>query len=86
MEIQFITDAQGKKRRQLSHMMSGNGEKRRKITEAEVRTAVINPDRLEDVRKGRKNAFKTTQGRLLKITYKPEGDDITVITAMVRGA
>jgi hypothetical protein len=67
-------------------MMSGNGEKRRKITEAEVRTAVINPDRLEDVRKGRKNAFKTTQGRLLKITYKPEGDDITVITAMVRGA
>jgi hypothetical protein len=72
MEIRFCRHA----RRQM---------KWRKITEEEVRTAVINPDRLEDTRKGRKNALKTTQGRLLKITYKPEGDAVTVITAMARG-
>ena len=34
--------------------------------------------------KGRKNTFKKVEGRLLKVNYKPEGDNIIVITAMVR--
>jgi len=57
----------------------------RKIAQGEIEMAINSPDRLEDTRKGRNNAFKTTQGRLLKITYKPEGDDVIVITAMAKG-
>lgn len=72
MEIRFSRHA----RRQM---------KWRKIAQGETETAVNNPDRLEDTQKGRKNAFKTTQGRLLKITYKTEGDDVIVITAMAKG-
>jgi hypothetical protein len=40
---------------------------------------------LADTVKGRKNAFKIVGGRSLKITYKPEGGTLTVITAMVKG-
>ena len=72
MEIRFSRHA----RRQM---------KWRKIAEEEVKTAIKDPDRLEDTKKGRKNAFKTTEGRLLKITYKPAGDDVIVITAMTKG-
>jgi len=72
MEIRFSRHA----RRQM---------KWRKIAQGEIEMAINSPDRLEDTRKGRKNAFKTTQGRLLKITYKPEGDDVIVITAMAKG-
>jgi hypothetical protein len=72
MEIRFSRHA----RRQI---------KWRKIAEGEIETAINNPDRLEDTKKGRKNAFKTSQGRLLKITYKPEGDGVIVITAMAKG-
>jgi len=38
-----------------------------------------------DTIKGRKNAFKTIEGRYLKITYKAEDGELTVITAMVKG-
>jgi len=31
------------------------------------------------------NSFKMIQGRLLKITYKSEDNEIIVITAMVKG-
>ena len=72
MEIRFSRHA----RRQM---------KWRKIAQGEIEMAINSPDRLEDTKKGRKNAFKTTQGRLLKITYKPEGDDVIVITAMAKG-
>jgi hypothetical protein len=34
---------------------------------------------------GRINAFKMIQGRLLKITYKVEENEIIVVTAMVKG-
>jgi hypothetical protein len=36
-------------------------------------------------KKGRKNAFKIVHGRLLKVTYKQEGETAVVITAMVKG-
>jgi len=35
--------------------------------------------------RGRINAFKMVQGRLLKVTYKPDESKIIVITAMVKG-
>ena len=72
MEIRFSRHA----RRQI---------KWRKIAEEEVKTAINSPDKLEDTIRGRKNAFKTSEGRLLKITYRPEGDDVIVITAMAKG-
>lgn len=57
----------------------------RKITEKEVKSAIDNPDMSVDTIKGRKNAFKTIEGRYLKITYKAEDGELTVITAMVKG-
>lgn len=57
----------------------------RKINEREVKSAIDNPDISEDTIKGRKNAFKTIEGRLLKITYKQEDGDLTVITAIAKG-
>lgn len=58
----------------------------RKIEENEVREAIINPEKLEDTIKGRKNAFKKVEGRSLKVTYLPKGrDEITVITTIVKG-
>jgi hypothetical protein len=57
----------------------------RKITEKEVKSVIGDPDMLVDTIKGRKNVFKIIRGRDLKITYKPEGGIITVITAMVKG-
>lgn len=57
----------------------------RKISEKEVEVAINNPDKLENTVKGRKNAFKTVEGRLLKITYKPEDGDVIVITTIAKG-
>jgi hypothetical protein len=41
----------------------------RKISEAEVKAAMTDPDIIQDAIKERKNAFKTLDGRLVKITY-----------------
>ncbi len=57
----------------------------RKISEDEVRAAIDDPAGLMDTIKGRKNAFKMVGGRSLKVTYKPEGEILTVITAVVKG-
>jgi hypothetical protein len=57
----------------------------RKIADEEVKEAINNPDKLEDTIRDRKNAFKTIKGRLLKITYKHEDDEITVITTIAKG-
>ncbi len=57
----------------------------RKISVKELKTAVTNPDKLEDTIQGRKNAFKTIGGRLSKITYKSEDDNLLIITATAKG-
>ena len=57
----------------------------RKITEKEVKEVMNHPERLEDAIKGRKNAFKTIEGRVLKITYRPENSGFIVITTVVKG-
>lgn len=57
----------------------------RKIDEEQVKEAINKPDKLEDTIKGRRNAFKTMEGRLLKVTYKAENDEILVITTIVKG-
>jgi len=57
----------------------------RKIAEEQVKEAINNPDKLEDTIRDRKNAFKTIKDRLLKVTYKIEDDEITVITTISKG-
>ena len=57
----------------------------RKIREDEVRDVINNPEKIENPRKGRKNAFKVIKGRLLKITYKEENQVTTIITAIAKG-
>ena len=46
----------------------------RKIVADEVSAVISNPDKVEDSEKGRKNAFKIVSDRLLKVTYKREGE------------
>ena len=57
----------------------------RKIAEAEVESTIAEPDMLQNIIKGRKNAFKTLGGRLVKVTYCREGEDIIVVTAVIKG-
>jgi len=57
----------------------------RKITEAEVESTIADPDMQQDSIRGRKNAFKTLGNRLVKVTYCREGDDIVIVTAVIKG-
>jgi ABC-type uncharacterized transport system substrate-binding protein len=57
----------------------------RKISEHDIITAIQKPDDLKDTIKGRKNAFKNIENRLLRVTYKNYEDDIIIITALVKG-
>ena len=57
----------------------------RKISEAEVESVIADPDKRQDSIKGRKNVFKTLEGRLVKITYCIEHDDIVIVTAVIKG-
>jgi hypothetical protein len=56
----------------------------RQIAEAEVESTIADPDTQQDSIKGRKNAFKRLDGRLLKVTYSREGDDIVIVTAVIK--
>jgi hypothetical protein len=56
----------------------------RKIAEAEVESTIGDPDLQQDSIKGRKNAFKTLGGRLVKVTYCLEGVDIIIVTAVIK--
>ena len=57
----------------------------RQIADAEVESTIADPEMLQDSVKGRKNAFKTLGGRQLKVTYCREGDDIVIVTAVIKG-
>ncbi len=57
----------------------------RKIAETDVKSIIADPDMLQDAIKERKKAFKTLGGRLVKVTYCREGDDIAVVTAVIKG-
>jgi hypothetical protein len=56
----------------------------RQIGEAEVESTIADPDMQQDSIKGRMNAFKTVGGRLVKVTYCREGDDIVIVTAVIK--
>lgn len=58
--------------------------KEREITEEELKTTIKEPEHIEPSVKGRMNAFKFLNGRFLRVTYKKEGDFISVVTAVKR--
>lgn len=54
----------------------------RRVSEAEVLSALEAPDRVEPSRDERINAYKSVGNRLLKATYTEEGGNIVVITVI----
>lgn len=58
--------------------------KEREVTEEEIEITINAPEYTELSIKGRKNAYKFTSNRFLRVTYKEEYDHILVITVTVR--
>ena len=58
--------------------------KEREVSKDETEFAIENPDFCEPSIKGRMNAFKFTNGRYLRVTFKEEVDHILVITVTIR--
>ena len=56
----------------------------RKLSENDVLSAVKEPDDIENTIKGRKNAFKNFEKGVLRVTYKKDGDQVVIITALVK--
>ncbi len=56
----------------------------RHVIEDEVKSAIQDPDFLEQSIKGRLNAFKFVNGRYLRVTFKEEPEHILIITATIR--
>ena len=54
----------------------------REITEDEVKNTIVEPEKIEDSIKGRKNAFKHIEEKWIKVTIKEENGIIIVITVM----
>jgi hypothetical protein len=54
----------------------------RDISEQEVKDAVLFPEKVEDSMKDRKNAFKHIGRKWLKVTFKQEGDKVTIVTVI----
>lgn len=52
----------------------------RKISEDEIEKAITKPDRLIDVRDGKRQAIKKVNGDKISVIYKEEEDSIVVIT------
>jgi hypothetical protein len=59
--------------------------KYREIAEDEIIEVVTVPERVEDAMYGRKNAFKKIGDKLLKVTYRYEGQKLVIITAVIKG-
>jgi len=58
--------------------------KDRHVIEDEVKSAIEDPDFLEQSIKGRLNAFKFINGRYLRVTFKEEPEHIFIITVTIR--
>jgi hypothetical protein len=54
----------------------------RRISEVEVRAVLAAPDREEPTRKGRKNAWRAVDNRLLKVAYREEAGRLIVVTVV----
>jgi hypothetical protein len=54
----------------------------RRISDIEVEAVLAEPDREEPTRKGRKNAWRAVNQRLLKVTYRGEAGRLVVVTVV----
>ena len=54
----------------------------RRVTEPEVLAVLHAPDRVEESIESRRNAYKSVDDRLFKVTYAAEQEDIVVITVI----
>jgi uncharacterized protein DUF4258 len=54
----------------------------RRVSETEVLAVLNDLDRVEDSIDNRCNAYKSLDGRLLKVSYAAEQDDVVVITVI----
>jgi hypothetical protein len=54
----------------------------RNITEDEVKSTVVKPEKVEDSIKGRKNAFRHIDNKSIKVTFKEENGTILIVTAI----
>lgn len=54
----------------------------RRISEAEVEAVLTEPDRQEPTRKGRMNAYRAIDDRLLKVTYLEEPGRLVIVTVV----
>lgn len=54
----------------------------RDIAEQEVIDTILSPEQSEDSTKDRKNAFKHIGAKWLKVTFRRDGDNIVVVTAI----
>ncbi len=54
----------------------------RKISEEEVKTTILKPEKIEESKSGRKNAFKHVDRKWIKVTFIEESDSINIITAL----
>ncbi len=54
----------------------------REISEDEIKNTILSPEKIEDSKKGRKNAFKHIGKKWLKVTFKQEGGKIVIITVI----
>ena len=57
----------------------------RKISESEVELAISAPDNVEPTEKGRHNAYKTIEGKVLKVTYRISDNQAQIISALWKG-
>jgi len=58
----------------------------RRVSEAEVLSALDAPDRVEQSRDERINVYKSVGDRFLKATYVEEAGDIVVITVIEKAS
>ena len=54
----------------------------RKISEEEVKATILKPEKIEESKRGRKNAFKHIDRKWIKVTFIEEGDTINIISAL----
>jgi len=54
----------------------------RQITESEIELTVNEPDFTEPSEEGGFHSWKEFSGKYLRVTYQPEGDWFTIITAV----
>lgn len=54
----------------------------RNISESEVEKTLMEPDKIESTKEGRKNVFKMVGNKYIKVTYREYQNEILIISVM----